>query len=213
MRGVVYVSWQQCAAIRETVGFTVDEAARRAGVTVADFRAALTGVDWRCTGAIPLATVQAVIKRLQSAPGYTIAEAAQALQREVGWVEERIADGTVRPLRRRWDRNQRYLSEPMMRRLRAAPSCTRAAALPGEDDLRLGEAALEAGVTTSAITHWADAGELARIATSSGWRYPREAVRARARRYWRRAHFHRSTPPQWLQEESAAAGASDPPMR
>ena len=213
MRGVVYVSWQQCAAIRETVGFTVDEAARRAGVTVAEFRAALTGVDWRGTGAIPLATVRAVVKRLQSAPGYTIEDAAEALQRDVGWVEARIADGTVRPLRRTWDRNQLYLSEPMMRRLRTAPSCPRAADLPGKDDLRLGEAALEAGVTTSAITQWADAGELARTATSSGWRYPREAVRARARRYWRRKHFHRSTPPPWLQEESAAAGASNPPTR
>lgn len=213
MRGIVYVSWQQCAAIRETVGFTEEEAARRACVTVAEFRAALTGVDWRGTGAIPLVTVQAVIKRRQSAPGYTIEEAAQALQRSVGWVEARIADGSVRPLQRRWDRNQLYLSEPMMRRLRAVPVCPRATDLPGEEDLRLGEAALEAGVTTSTITHWADAGELARIRTRSGWRYPREIVRARARLYWQRNRFHREVPPQWLQEERATARVSSSPTR
>jgi hypothetical protein len=216
MRGIAYVSWQQCAAIRETIGFTEEKAARRASVTVSEFRAALTGVDWRGTGPIPLVTVQAVIKRLRSAPGYTIEEAAQALQRSAGWVEARIADGTVRPLQRQWDRNQLYLSEPMMRRLRAVPAvpaCPRGSDLPGEEDLRLGEAALEAGVTASTITHWADAGELTRIRFGSGWRYPRDAVRARARLYWQRNRFHREVPPQWLQEERAAGRVSNLPTR
>ena len=69
MRDTVYVSWQQCANLRETIGFTEQEAARRAGVTVSQFRTVLAGVNWRGTGAIPLVTVQAVIKRLQSRPG------------------------------------------------------------------------------------------------------------------------------------------------
>ena len=203
MRGIVYVSWQQCASLREIIGFTEREGARRAGVTVSEFRAALAGVDWRGTGAIPLMTVQAVIKRLQSSPGYTIEEAAHALHRDAAWIEARIQDGTVRPLRRRWDRNQLYLSEPMMRRLRVATANPRAPERPGENDLRLGEAALEAGVTASTIIHWANAGELERIHTRSGWRYPRDAVRTRARLYWQRVRFQRASPPHWLQAEAS----------
>lgn len=204
MRDMVYVSRQQCAALRARIGFTEREAARRGGVTVSEFRSALAGVNWRGAGAIPLMTVQAVIKRLQSSPGYTIEEAAQALRKDTAWVEARIADGTVRPLQQKWGRDQLYLSNPMMQRLREARARAkpRASARPGEDDLRLGEAALEAGVTASTITHWANAGELERIHTRSGWRYPRDAVRTRARLYWQRLRFQRVTPPQWLLAEA-----------
>ncbi len=90
MRGVVYVSQQQCAKLREEIGFTERKAARRAQVTVSQLRNTLRGVNWRGTGAIPLVTVQAVIKRLQSRPGYAIDEAASALGRDAAWVEDRI---------------------------------------------------------------------------------------------------------------------------
>jgi hypothetical protein len=204
MRGIVYVSWQQCASLRETIGFTEREAARRAAVTVSEFRTALAGVHWRGTGAIPLPTVQAVIKRVRSRPGYTIEDAAEALGRDVPWVEARIGDGTVRLLRRRWDADRIYLSEPMMRRLRAAAAKPPVLTTPDGDNLRLGDAALEAGVTTATIIKWANSAELERAHTRTGWRYPREAVRARARLYWRRNRLHRATPPQWLQAESDA---------
>ena len=184
MRGIVYVSRQQCAVLRETIGFTESEAARRAGVPVPEFRAALAGVDWRGTGAIPLVTVQAVIKRLRSRPGVTIEEAAQLLGKDIAWVEARIEDGTVRTLRRRWNANQRYLSEPMMRRLRAALEKPLSTTSPAEDCLRLGAAAFEAGVTAATIINWANAGDLERVQTRTGWHYPRHAVRARARLYW-----------------------------
>ena len=201
MRGVVYVSWQQCAKLREEIGFTEKEAARRAGVTVADLRRALAGVNWRGTGAIPLVTVQAVIKRLQSRPGLTIEEAAEAVGRDGAWVRARIMDGTVRVLRRRWDQGRPYLSEPMVRRLRDAAASAPPSESPGADALRLSEAAREAGVTTGTILKWANNGELHRFQARSGWRYPREAVRDRARPYWQRVRFHRATPPEWLRAE------------
>lgn len=202
MRGITYVSKAQCAKLREVIGFTEEEAAQRAKVTVAEFRDALRGVDWRGTGAIPLATVQAVAKRLQSSPGYTVEEAAKELGTDAGWVEDRIRDGTVRPLRTKHG-NRLYLSEPMIRRLRAALGAPPAPARAQAGWLRLGEAALEAGVTTATITKWSEAGELERAKGTDGWRYPRNGIRARARTYWRTVRYRRATPPGWLQEEAA----------
>ena len=204
MRGIVYVAQQHCARLREQIGFTEAEAARRAGITIPQFRETLRGVDWRGTGAIPLATVQAVIKRLQSRPGYTIEEAATALGKNVGWVEDRVEDGTVRPLRRPWDADRLYLSEPMMQRLRQAAANPLLPTALGSDWLRLGEAALEAGVTAATIVNWVNRAELQRVHDRTGWRYPRDAVRARARSYWQTARFHRATPPHWLQAETAS---------
>ena len=201
MRGIVYVSKAQCAKLREEIGFTEQEAARRAKITVPQLREALPVVNWRGTGAIPLATVQAVIKRLQSSPGYTIEEAAKLIGKDIGWVEDRIRDGTVRPLRTKHDHARLYLSEPMIRRLRAAIRAPRAQTVPRGEWLRLGEAALEAGVTIATIIKWAECRELARVADTKGWRYPRDAVRARARTYWRTSRFRRATPPQWLGAE------------
>lgn len=145
MRGIVYVSKAQCAKLREEIGFTEQEAARRAKITVPQLQDALHGVDWRGTGAIPLATVQAVIKRLQSSPGCSIAEAARAIGKDAAWVEDRIRDGTVRTLRTKHAPGRLYLSEPMIRRLRAAGIAPRAQTVPQAGWLRLGEAALEAG--------------------------------------------------------------------
>ena len=198
MRGIVYVSKAQCARLREEIGFTEQEAARRAKITVSQFQDALRGADWRGTGAIPLATVQAVIKRLHASPGYSIAEAARAIGKDAAWVEDRIRDGTVRPLRTRHTPGRLYLSEPMIRRLRAAVVAPRAQTVPQVGWLRLGEAAVEAGVTAATIIKWATAGELERTRGPNGWRYAHDAVRTRAQAYWQSSRFHRATPPVWL---------------
>ena len=123
---------------------------------------------------------------------------------DAGWVEDRIKDGTVRPLRTKHDHAQLYLSEPMLRRLRDALATPRSRASTQTGWLRLGEAALEAGVTTATIIKWAECRELARVADTNGWRYPRDAVRARARAYWQSTRFRRATPPLWLQAETAS---------
>ncbi len=199
MRGIVYVAKHQCATLREEIGFTEQEAARRVGVTIPEFRAALVGVDWRGTGAIPLVTVQAVIKRLRARPGHTIEEAAAALGEDVAWIDARIKDGTVRPLPRRSNPGELYLSEPMIRRLRDIQANPPPPIDPTADLLRLSDAASEAGVTPGTIIKWAKKAELARVHKSTGWHYPRDAVRARARQYWAQIRFRRATPPHWLQ--------------
>ena len=200
-RGVVYVSRHQCGQLREKVGFTEEEAARRVGVTVPRLRLLLEGVDWRGATGIPLVTVQAVIKRLESRQGYTIEEAAAKLPAKVQWVQARIQDGTIKVNQAKWDRRRVYITEPMFKRLQAALKKPATRERFGADWLRLSEAAHEAGVTASTIIRWAETGQLERRQSRIGWRYHRQAVRACARQYWRTVRFHRAMPPAWLQAE------------
>ncbi len=60
-------------------------------------------------------------------------------------------------------------------------------------------------MTTATIVKWADRAELECIHERGGWRYAREAVRARARTYWQTVRFHRATPPPWLHAEAATS--------
>lgn len=209
--GVTYVSIQQCRELREQIGFTEEQAAARVGVTVARFRHLLAGVDWRQAAQIPLVTVQAVIKRLQSSQGYTIEEAVTELQMPKEWVLARRDDGTIRVSRAPWDDRRLYITEPMMQRLRDAKGLPVKRERLGPDWLLQSFAAQEAGISSGMICKWADAGELDRRPTSTGWRYHREAVRARARIYWTSPRLTRAIPPGWLQEERAAGVT--PPLR
>lgn len=208
MRGVEYVPRQQVAQLREKLGFNEEQAARRAGVTVARLRHLLEGVAWRKAQGIPLVTLQAVIKRIESRHGYTVEEAAAEAGATVQWVHERIQDGTIKVSRAKWDRRRIYISEPMLKRLlkvrRKKPEAKRL----GADWLRLSEAANEAGVCTTTLIKWAEDGELVRQTSEVGWRYHREAVRARSRRYWATVRFHRATPPDWLQAEAQPTRAA-----
>ena len=200
-RGVVYVPRQQVVQLREKIGFTEAEAARRVGVTVARLRHLLEGVDWRKAEGIPLVTVQAVIKRLESFQGYSLEAAAAILGRPLLWVKDRIKDGTVKVARAPWDERRLYLTEPMMKRLRTALTSPTKTWRPGPDWLRLSDAAQEAGVTTSTILKWVSECELFGREHQTGIHYHRSAVRARARTYWATVRFHRAIPPAWLQSE------------
>lgn len=202
MKGVEYVSKHQCGKLRETLGFTEEQAARRAGVTVARLKVLLEGVTWRKANGIPLATVQAVIKRLESREGYTLEEAAEEVGESVQWIQECINIGIVRVSKAKWDRRRIYISAPMLKRLKEHKENPVRPERLGKDWLRVSEAALEAGVTAGTIIKWADTGELKRRKSKSGWRYHREAVRAKARIYWRTARLHRAIPPDWLQAEN-----------
>jgi hypothetical protein len=200
-RDILYVAKHQCLRLREFIGFSEQEAARRVGVNVARFRELLEGVNWRKSGAIPLDTVKAVIKRHQSTPGYTFQQAAVALGKPVSWIEARQADGTIRVLQTKWDASRVYLSEPMMTRLRKFVAPEIDAVHLSAEWLRLSDAAFEAGVTTGTIIKWAETGALDRRQSNIGWRYHRDNVRAQARVYWQTVRFHRATPPEWLQAE------------
>lgn len=205
-RGVVYVPRQQVAQLRERIGFTEAEAARRVGVTVPRLRRLLEGVDWRGAEGIPLVTVQAVIKRLESVQGYSLESAATILGRTLQWVKDRIKDGTAKVARAPWDERRLYLTEPMMKRLRAVLDAPVKAWRPGPDWLRLSEAAQEAGVTGSTLLKWVSEGSLYGLEHQTGTRYHRGAVRARARKYWTTVRFHRAVPPAWLQSELDGIG-------
>lgn len=201
MRGVVYVSRHQCGQLREKIGFTERQAARRAGVSVARMRTLLRGVDWRKAAGIPLWTVKAAIKRLWSRQGYTIAEAARAVGMPVQWVRARKLDGTIKVSRAKWDRRRVYITEPMLQRLRDAKRKPVKRERFNAEWVHVSDAANEAAVSICTIVKWAKNKELDRRRSRTGWRYHRRSVRTCARSYWRTVRFHRATPPAWLRVE------------
>lgn len=203
-RGKVLVARQQLADRRAEIGYTEEQAAARAGVTLETFRQLLEGVNWRGTGRIPLATLQAVQKRIESQHGYTIAEAAAELDVDEGWVNDRIKDGTIRITRARWDRRRLYVTEPMMQRLREekrSPRERREA--PTAAWLTAGEAAELSGVSYATLHNWRHAGELRCRPGSNGFLYYRRSVIARSSRYWEAPKFKRAVPPTWFTEARA----------
>ena len=208
-RGVVYVLRQQCAQLREKIGFSEEAAAARLGVTLPRLRALLEGVDWRGAAGIPLVTVQAARKRLESREGYDINQAAGELGVPVQWVQEQIDAGLVRVSRAKWDRRRRYLTGPMVERLRQALAAPAPSETVPEGSMGLGDAAFEAGVCTTTVMHWAEDGDVKRVASHRGWRYQRASLRARARRYWKDVRFRRATPPAWLASEAAGIHGID----
>ncbi len=201
-RGITYVSRPQCAQLRERIGFTEEQAARRLEVTVPRLRHLLKGVDWRRSNGIPLVTVQAIAKRLESRQGYTIEEAAAAVGMPVQWVLARKQDGTIKVLRTKWDHRRVYITEPMLQRLEEVKRKPIVREQLNSAWLRLSDAAYEAGVSATTVMRWAESGELSRRRSRIGWRYHRGAVHSRARRYWKSVRFHRATPPDWLRAES-----------
>jgi predicted DNA-binding protein (UPF0251 family) len=216
-RGTVYVLRHQCGRLRDKAGFTEEEAARRLGITVPRLKHLLDGVHWRKAARIPLDTLQAVKKRLQSRHGHTVEEAAAALGMPVQWVRDAIGSGLVRVSRASWDRRRVYLSAPMLERLRRhanADGKTVRPERPSAAWLSLSDAAMEAGVSIATLNGWAIDATLAYREIAGRRHYHRAAVRARARMYWRQVRFHRATPPGWLAAElAAAAGGAGTPRR
>ncbi|WP_428570774.1 helix-turn-helix domain-containing protein [Ramlibacter sp.] len=200
MRGICYVLRQQCAELREREGFTEQQAAKRLRISVPRLQRFLKGVDWRPSPKIPLVTLQAVQKRLASREGFDLADAARIVRKPIEWVEARIADGTVRVARAPWDRRRKYLTKPQLARLEAALEAPEPLPPPPADSLTLDQAARESKVSRTTLMRWVEAGELERIETSGGWRYPRAGLRARATEYWRTARFVRPVAPTWTQQ-------------
>jgi len=203
--GELLVSRSQCAHLRETIGYTEEQAASKVGVTLEHFRVLLEGVDWREAPKIPLVTVQAVIKRLKSREGYTINEAAEKLGTTREWVLARKDDGTIKLQQVKWESSRLYISEPMFKRLQAALKDGQTKAeKPGVEWLPVTQAAAEAGVSADTIVRWAENKEIEQQCFAFGWRYKRESVRARARRYWITTKPARAVPPSWMNAELRA---------
>ncbi len=202
-RGLTFVLKTQVGMLREQLGFTEREAARRVGVSITRLRVLLRGLEWRPAPHIPLQVVQNAIKRRDSSAGVTIAAAARLLGKSRLWVEREIAHGTARVLRARWDRRRRYLSAPMMRRLLAATQRpSRLSIRWTKEWLLVSDAAVFAGVSAGTMQRWADVGDV-RVRLRNGQRrYHKRSVKARARRYWTsEVRFKRAQPPEWWTRE------------
>lgn len=211
MRGVRYVLRQQCVQYREKVGFSQAEAAAKAKVTVPQLLELLQGVDWRGAKGIPLLTVQAVIKRIQSQEGYTVERASVELGAQPQWIEDRIADGTVTVKRNKWD-DRLYLTEPMMARLRDALVKPRPRGRLDANWIRLSDAGQLAGVSTATLIRWGEAGDVRRSQEPNGMHYHQDDVRARARLYWKSSRYRRAKLPAWLVAEQRGAPIESAPQ-
>jgi hypothetical protein len=202
--GTIYVQRQQCVQLREREGFTEQQAAARVHLSVDSLRKLLAGVNWRhsADGLIPLVTLQAIVKRVQSRQGHTPDEAATELSVAVDWIRARIDDGTITVKHASWD-DRLYITAPMLERLRRALSRPEPTAPRQGCRLRLSAAAGLAGVSTSTVIRWADAALIGREREPSGWSYIEQDIRAQARVYWTNARWTRDKRPAWLVEEKA----------
>ncbi len=199
MRGITYLLKHQCARLRETIGYSPKEAARRLGLAPAQARVLLDQLDWRGGEAVPLYVIQAAQKRMASNNGMTIAEAAGDVGQPEEWVEAQIAAGRIRVLTVPWRPDRRYLSDIMVRRLHqlARAGGANEVSIP-PNWIRVSAAAVLAGVSSTIMSRWGRDGEVRCAPAPSGVRYDPESVRDRACRYWDTARWKRRAPPAWL---------------
>ena len=207
-RGIVYLQRQQCAQFREREGYTAQQAAARAGVSVERLKELLKGVKWRNadTDLIPLATLQAVIKRIHSRQGHTVSEAADLLGVPEAWVRDRIDQGVVKIKSASWD-DRLYVTQSMLTRLRSALAQPEKRSPSGAAWVRLSRAASIAGVSASTLMRWGDSSLVQRQPAASGMHYLEADVRSQAREYWKTARWVRDRRPAWLVAEEASLEA------
>lgn len=209
-RGVRLVAKQQMRELRDALGFSEAEAARRIGVSVARLQVLLRQLEWRgATPGIPLEVVNNARVREESAHGLTIPAAARAVGKPVSWVHARITDGTIRPLRTRWNKQRRYVSAPMLKRLRhavARPPAPRPRF--SKEWLLVSDAADLGGVSVGTIQRYAELNVIRRRHAPKGFAYHKRSVEAWARRHWAHSRFRRQDrKPVWLLGEQNGAAA------
>jgi hypothetical protein len=200
--GQSLVSRQQCKELREAIGYTEAEAAKRCGLTVAKFRVMLRGLDVerRAKTGIRPDVIRNVQRRLSVLPGITFEAAAATLGKPQHWIRRQLHLGLIEVVRAKWDHKRLYLTKAAIAKLqRIAADGKRLQHELGDDWLMLQEAARHAGVTTGTIQAWAGEGDLQRRRAPGGMRYRKASIEERARRYWPTQRFKRATPPAWLQ--------------
>lgn len=204
-RGLTFVLRQQVRELRDEVGFTEQEAARRAGVSVARMRTLLREAEWRHAERVHPGALHTVIKRLQSEHGVTVAEAARILGKPRSWIQNEINAGTIRPLRTKWNKHRLYITEPMFKQLCEVALQPRERQRWTSEWVYISEAGVIAGVSTATIQRWAAVGDVRSRPSANGTRYHRRSLKARARRYWaHEVRYKRAVPPAWLQQDTAA---------
>jgi hypothetical protein len=135
------------------------------------------------------------------------------VERTVQWVNERIADGTIRVLATKWSPHRLYVSAPMLRRLKdAAERGVETVEKLGADWLTASAASLLAGVSLTTFQRWHEAGEILIKPSSKGPVFQDESVKLRAATYWRTARFKRPKYPAWLQSQLGERGETSSPQ-
>jgi len=193
--------------LRQRLGFSETHAAKLAKVTVAQLRAMLATVGERPPGAITIADLRLIIKKMRSRQGATLKEAAEELDRSVAWVKARLADGTATAIASPWAKGQLILTAANMSKLRAALVDTKGESAQGAEWLSGEKASLLAGVSKVTLGRWAEANLVMREYAGRGWRYHRASVMAQAEAYWATATPRwRSMCPGWILAKTAARG-------
>lgn len=204
--GQLLVARQQCVELREAIGYTEREAARRCKLTVPRFRRLLRGLDLDRRGQrgrIRLDVVRNVERRLAAPPGKTFDEVAAEIKKPAHWIRYQLRLGRIEVVRAKWDHKQLYLTKATIERLRQlAARHTRRRPTLGTDWLLLSEAARHAGVSTGTVRAWVREGGIRQRRGGRVMHYRRPSIEARAGRYWRTQRFKRATPPAWLAEGS-----------
>lgn len=201
------VPYVQLRHVRESLGYTEAQAAKRLGISVAEWRHMVKGVDWRQGERYSEKTVRAVLERFRKRHGFTVPEAARQLKRSRSWVQARIDDGTVKPSKTAWSERV-YLNTRMMARLKSFVEPPKPVAELGDDWLQLDAAVTVAGVSGSTLNNWTNQGGLTRKHDGRCWRYKLDPLKARARRYWRNPRLRRAVAPAWFQAESTVASSN-----
>lgn len=208
VHGQVLVARQQCRELREEIGYTMSDAARRCGVPVPTFQRLLRGLDManRGKGGIPPDVVRNVQRRVSVLPGVPFEQAAKSVGKPVHWIRYQLRLGRIEVVRAKWDHKQLFLTSAALARLRRlAASGERARESLGPEWMLLSEAARHAGVSTGTLRTWAAERALQLRRSSSGLRYHQAAIETRARRYWLEENrYKRARPPTWMTAGAAA---------
>jgi predicted DNA-binding transcriptional regulator AlpA len=203
-RGKTAVLRQQVRELRDQLGYTEAEAARRVGCGLSRLRVLLRGLGWRPAPRIPFDVIRSAQKRQESAHGYTIAEAARKFGKSVAWVKAEIYAGTIRILRTSWTAARLYVSEPMFARLARSAKHPVVRERWTAEWITISHAANLTGTSQATILKWERDGLLRGRPSAAGRRFHRRALMAQSRKYWPTARYKRDRRPAWLQQETAA---------
>ena len=203
--GLEMVHKRQCATLRERLGYTVSQAARRAGISTAKAITILNSTGWTPGGSVDPKVLAARTTGRANLANYSYAQAAKALRRPVSWIKVQIRTGVVRPIRDINDRRRICLTESMVRRLAAARKPRRRVAPQLNSEwVPSGTACEIAGVSQGTLSKWCEEGGIAVRASAQQRRFHIRSVKRRARRYWRGQVRGRAQPPGWLLDERPA---------
>lgn len=212
-RGRLLVGRHQLRQMRNEIGYTEAQAAKRCKVAAAQLQVLLRGLDEEHrarTGRIKPWVIRDVQRRIQMPPGKTFAEASAEIGKPEHWIRYQLQLGRIEVVRAKWDRKTFYLTKATIANLKrlAVDADRYNHGLNADEWLLLSEAARRAGVSTGTIRRWDQEGALQIRRDGQFLRYRRAALETRARTYWLEENrYLRATPPAWFQSEQTKEAA------